>query len=184
MQLSDAQPLKLMAFDIDGVMTDGRLHFAPDGSELKSFNSQDGLGIAFLHKAKLDIAIISGRAAPVVEARAANLGIKHVYQGVRDKKARLDELRVALKLEWRQVGFMGDDWVDLPPMQACGFVAAPANAHARVHAFVAQRAGLLCQAAGGRGAVREACEHILERQGLLSDLWAQFCPEEPALRRR
>jgi 3-deoxy-D-manno-octulosonate 8-phosphate phosphatase (KDO 8-P phosphatase) len=165
-----ARSLRLMAFDVDGVMTDGTLYYTDAGSELKGFNTLDGLGLKLLMQAGIEVAIITGRRAPCVEARAANLGIHRLYQGVEDKLGTLCALLAELGIELEEAGYMGDDVVDLAVMRACGFSAAPADAHA-----LAQRyAALVSRRDGGRGAVREVCEFILDAQGRLDDALAPW----------
>jgi len=164
---SDAARVKLMGFDIDGVMTDGKLYYASDGSELKAFNVLDGFGINMLLESGIEVVIITGRQSAAVEARADNLGVRYLFQGVSDKQKKMAELIASLALGWSQTGFMGDDWIDLPLLVACGFAAAPASADQRVRATTVNRGGLVCKATGGNGAVREVCEHILDCQGLL-----------------
>ena len=158
-----ATTLKLMAFDVDGVMTDGRLYFTDDGSEVKAFHTLDGQGLKMLSGAGVQLAIITGRRSNCVAHRAHNLGIDLLFQGVRDKHAVLADLLVQLGLTFDQAGYMGDDVVDLPVMRACGFSAAPANAHPQVK----QYATLVTQLKGGEGAVREVCDHLLAAQGRL-----------------
>ena len=173
---SPAAGLALMAFDIDGVMTDGRLYFAEDGRELKAFNTLDGVGLKLLAEAGITLAIVTGRTSGAVAARAANLGIAHLFQGVSDKRACLGELLDRLGLPWSAAGYMGDDVVDLPVMRACGFAAAPANAHAAVRA----RAHYVARAAGGAGAVREVCEAILAAQDRLGAALAPYLDDGAA----
>ncbi|MGL5630961.1 MAG: KdsC family phosphatase [Azovibrio sp.] len=156
-----AAQLKLMAFDIDGVMTDGSLYFTEEGKEFKAFNTLDGHGLRMLQKAGVVLAIITGRTSGAVAARAANLGISYLYQGVEDKKACLNGLLQKLQIPWEAAGYMGDDVVDLPIMQACGFCICPANSHNTVK----QHAQVTTLACGGKGAVREACDLILAAQG-------------------
>lgn len=149
--------IKLIAFDIDGVMTDGKLYYTDDGSELKAFNTLDGQGLRFLQQAGIELAIISGRTSGAVKARAKNLDIQHLFQGITDKHACMSTLLVALGLDWSEAAYMGDDVVDLPTMQACAFSAAPNNAHPTVRA----RATFVTASRGGEGAVREVCDLIL-----------------------
>lgn len=158
-----AARIRLVAFDIDGVMTDGGLTYTDDGRELKTFNVQDGLGIKLLQSSGLEIAIVTGRNSGVVTARAADLGITHVDQGVADKGAAVAELLCRLKLDWSECAYMGDDLIDLPVMTRCGLAIAPANARS----IVKQYAHVVTAAAGGHGAVREAAELILSAQGQL-----------------
>lgn len=165
-----ARELALMAFDIDGVMTDGRLYFTPNGEEIKVFNSLDGHGLKLLMQSGIEVAIISGRSSRALELRAANLGIRELHMGVEDKRGRLDQLLSARGLSAQQAGYMGDDIVDLPILRACGFSAAPADAHQ----FVRRHVDYVARLGGGCGAVREVCDLILDAQGKL-DAILQAC---------
>lgn len=168
-----AAHLKLMAFDVDGVMSDGKLYFTEDGREFKAFHTLDGHGLKMLQQAGVVLAIITGRQSGAVAARAANLGISHLFQGVHDKGACMQALLTQLQLPWSAAGYMGDDVMDLPVMLGCGLALAPANAHAAVRA----RAHWVSLARGGEGAVREACDFILAAQGQLdSSLAPYLCP--------
>ena len=162
--------IKLIAFDIDGVMTDGGLHYTDDGHELKTFNVQDGLGLKLLQRAGLELAIVTGRTSGVVAARAADLGIVHVFQGVGDKRATVEALLARLGLHWPDCAFMGDDAIDLPAMSKCGLAIAPANARP----IVKQHAHLITDTSGGQGAVREAIEFILAAQDKLDAAFAPY----------
>jgi 3-deoxy-D-manno-octulosonate 8-phosphate phosphatase (KDO 8-P phosphatase) len=168
-----AGKLRLMAFDVDGVMTDGSIYYTDSGSELKAFNALDGAGLKMLEKAGITVAIITGRKAPCVDVRARNLGLDRLYQGVHDKSECLRGLLAELGLAPEQAGFMGDDVMDLAVMGLCGFSAAPANAHDAVLA----RAALVTRKEGGRGAVREVCDFILAAQGRLDDVIAPWLPQ-------
>ena len=165
-----ASRIKLVAFDIDGVMTDGGLHYTDDGHELKTFNVQDGLGLKLLQRAGLELAIVTGRNSGVVAARATDLGIAHVFQGVGDKRATVAALLARLGLRWQDCAFMGDDLIDLAVMAECGLAIAPANARP----LVCERAHAVTSASGGHGAVREAAEFILAAQGRLASLLAAY----------
>ena len=165
-----AARIRLIAFDIDGVMTDGGLHYTDDGHELKTFDVQDGLGLKLLQRAGLELAIVTGRTSGVVAARAADLGIEHVFQGVTDKRAVVGELLERLGLHWPECAFMGDDLIDLRVMNQCGLAIAPANARP----VVRERAHAVTDAAGGHGAVREAAEFILAAQGKLEAIFAGY----------
>jgi 3-deoxy-D-manno-octulosonate 8-phosphate phosphatase (KDO 8-P phosphatase) len=156
-----ARNVRLMAFDIDGVMTDGRLYFSPNGDEMKTFFSRDGLGLKMLARSGVKLAIITGRDSPIVTRRAENLGINLVFQGIEDKRAALARLLEGEKLEFAQAGYMGDDVVDLGVMAACGFSATVPDCHATVR----QIAGYVASAPAGAGAVREVCEFLLQAQG-------------------
>lgn len=168
-----ARKLRLMAFDVDGVMTDGSIYYTDDGSELKAFNALDGAGLKMLEKAGIAVAVITGRRAACVEARARNLGLDRLHQGVHDKAACLRDLLAELDLAADEAGYMGDDVMDLAVMGLCGFSAAPANAHDAV----LQRATLVTRKEGGRGAVREVCDFILAAQGRLDDVIAPWLPQ-------
>jgi len=167
---SRAAHIKLVAFDIDGVMTDGGLHYTDEGSELKTFNVQDGLGLKFMQHAGFELAIVTGRSSGVVAARAADLGIAHVYQGVGNKRAAVADLLEKLGLQWTECAFMGDDVIDLPAMTLAGLAIAPANARP----IVKENAHCLTTASGGHGAVREAIEFILSAQGKLEAAFAPY----------
>ena len=158
-----AQAIKLAIFDVDGVLTDGRLYFLTDGSEFKTFNTLDGQGIKMLINSGVRSAIISGRSTPVVEKRANNLGIQHLYQGREDKLVVLDELLGELGLDYAQVAYLGDDLPDLPVIRRVGLGMAVANAAG----FVRQHAHGVTEARGGEGAAREFCELIMRAQGSL-----------------
>lgn len=156
-----AAALQLMAFDVDGVLSDGRLYYTDSGEEIKAFNSRDGHGLKMLARAGVRIAIISGRNSRLVEARAANLGIDLVYQGIEDKAEAMVELLARLAIDPAAAGYMGDDIVDLSVMRYCTFGAAPANAHPLVRAA----ADWLSTLNGGEGAVRELCDFLIEARG-------------------
>ena len=158
-----AKAIKLAIFDVDGVLTDGRLYFLTDGSEFKTFNTLDGHGIKMLINSGVRTAIISGRSTPVVEKRANNLGIQHLYQGREDKLVVLDELLGELGLDYAQVAYLGDDLPDLPVIRRVGLGMAVASADG----FVRQHAHGVTAARGGEGAAREFCELIMRAQGSL-----------------
>jgi 3-deoxy-D-manno-octulosonate 8-phosphate phosphatase (KDO 8-P phosphatase) len=158
-----ARKLKLAAFDVDGVMTDGALYLSDNGDEAKAFFSLDGHGLKMLRESGVELALITGRKSRVVELRARNLGIEAVYQGVEDKARAFGELLAARNLDASAVSFMGDDVVDLPVMIRCGLaLSVPA-----APLIVRQHAHYVTRAAGGRGAVREICELIMHAQGTL-----------------
>ncbi|ACO77509.1 3-deoxy-D-manno-octulosonate 8-phosphate phosphatase [Azotobacter vinelandii CA] len=168
--LQRARGIRLAVFDVDGVLTDGRLYFLADGSEFKTFNTLDGHGIKMLINSGVRTAIISGRSTPVVERRARNLGIQHLYQGREDKLAVLDELLAELKLDHGQVAYLGDDLPDLPVIRRVGLGMAVASADS----FVRQHAHGVTRARGGEGAAREFCELILQAQGNLETLQSAY----------
>ncbi len=168
--LQRGKAIKLAVFDVDGVLTDGKLYFLVDGSEFKTFNTLDGQGIKMLINSGVRTAIISGRKTPVVERRAQNLGIQHLYQGREDKMVVLDELLGELGLSYEQVAYLGDDLPDLPVIRRVGLGMAVANAND----FVRQHAHGVTQARGGEGAAREFCELILQAQGNLEAAQAAY----------
>lgn len=161
--LTQARSIRLAVFDVDGVLTDGRLYFLPDGSEFKTFSTLDGQGIKMLMASGVQTAIITGRKSPVVEKRAKDLGIHHLYQGREDKLVALEELLATLQLQLEQVAYLGDDLPDLPAIRRVGLGMAVANAHE----FVRKNASGTTQAQGGAGAAREFCELIMQGQGTL-----------------
>jgi 3-deoxy-D-manno-octulosonate 8-phosphate phosphatase (KDO 8-P phosphatase) len=161
--LARAKGLKLMIFDVDGVMTDGTLYYSERGEELKAFNVRDGHGIKMLRQCGVEVALITARRSRAVELRAANLGIAHLYQGVEDKRGAYAALLAQLGLAAEQSGYMGDDLLDLPLLTRCGFAA---TVPAAPEALLA-RAHYVARAGGGHGAVREVCEFILRAQGAL-----------------
>lgn len=163
--LERAAKVRLMAFDIDGVMTDGRLYFTASGEEMKAFHSRDGLGVKLLQSVGIEIAIVTGRTARVVDLRAQNLGITLVKQGVDDKLAAMRDLAQERGLDLSQMGYMGDDIVDLAVLRACGFSASVPDGHPTVRAAV----DYVSTVPAGAGAVREVCEFILRAQRRLND---------------
>lgn len=167
-----AARIKLMAFDVDGVLTDGSLYFTDAGTEIKAFNTRDGQGLRMLQNAGITLAIITGRDAECVTWRMKNLGIEHVYQGIGHKLSTFHELLAKVGIEAHEAGFMGDDVIDLQVMAVCGFSAAPGDCHEINRQYADYVAGL----PGGRGAVREVCDFILAAQGRLDAALAPFLP--------
>jgi 3-deoxy-D-manno-octulosonate 8-phosphate phosphatase (KDO 8-P phosphatase) len=156
-----AQRIKLAIFDVDGVLTDGRLWYAEDGHELKAFHVHDGLGLKRLRANGIEVAIITARISHLVAQRMAELGIVHVYQGQDDKRTCFDQLRHALHLDPLDCAYTGDDLPDLAVLSQVGLAIAVANAHPRV----VDRAHWQTCKEGGSGAVREVCDLILDAQG-------------------
>ena len=163
MPSSHAKLVRLMAFDVDGVMTDGGLYLSDSGEEFKRFNSLDGHGLKMLRASGVEIAIITGRSSRCVAARAQNLGIAHVFQGVENKLETMIGLLSKLELSREAAAYMGDDVVDLPVMRHVGLAISVPEAPqlVRDHSDHVTRRG------GGHGAVREACELIMSAQGTL-----------------
>ena len=170
MSLTDRiKPLRLVAFDVDGILTDGGLYLSDSGEEFKRFNSLDGHGLKMLKASGLELAIITGRTSKCVELRTRNLGISRVYQGVEDKLAAMQSLLADLKLAPEAAAFMGDDVVDLPVMRRVGLALSVPGAPQ----LVRDHAHYVSQREAGYGAVREVCELIMATQGTLQ---AQFAP--------
>ena len=158
-----AQHIRLLVLDVDGVLTDGGLFFGDDGQEYKMFNSRDGHGMRMLQDAGIPIAIITGRQSEVVKHRMENLGVAHVYQGQREKLPAFEALLQEVGLAAEQVAYVGDDVVDLPILTRVGLAIAVQDAHT----LVKQHAHWTTPQGGGRGAVRDVCELILQAQGRL-----------------
>ncbi len=167
-----AKKIKLLIFDVDGVLTNGSLFFDNQGQEYKAFNSKDGHGIRLLLENDVNVAIITGRQSELVKHRANNLKIpaEYIYQGYRDKVPAFYELLEKTKLEKENVAFIGDDVIDLPIMSQVGLSIAVADAHW----FVKEQSDLICQTDGGLGAGREACEFILDAQDKLDDILQSY----------
>jgi 3-deoxy-D-manno-octulosonate 8-phosphate phosphatase (KDO 8-P phosphatase) len=152
-----AANIQLMIFDVDGVLTDGRLCFSATGEATKFFHALDGQGIKLLTSVGIQTAIITHRTSDIVTARAHELGIPFVYQGAQTKLSALTDLLARTGLSAQESGYMGDDWPDLPVMSRVHFAAAPQNAHVEVRS----QAHYVAQTQGGKGAVREVCDFIL-----------------------
>ena len=149
--------LKLVAFDIDGVFTDGRFYLSDDGVETKAFHTQDGYGVRRLIDAGVAVAVISGRASPSVQRRMQELGVPHVLLGCKDKVAALDGIIADLGITAAECAYAGDDVPDLPLLRHVGVSFAVANAVGAVH----RACDFATRASGGAGAVREICELVL-----------------------
>jgi 3-deoxy-D-manno-octulosonate 8-phosphate phosphatase (KDO 8-P phosphatase) len=168
--LARAARIRLALFDVDGVLTDGRLLYTDDGRELKAFHVHDGLGLKRLIANGIEVGIITSRMSHMVTERTAELGVAHVYQGQEDKLACYKELIHALKLEPDQTSYCGDDLPDLRVMRHVGLAIAVANAH---H-WVSERAHWRTRQRGGEGAVREVCDLLLAAQGKADGELARF----------
>jgi 3-deoxy-D-manno-octulosonate 8-phosphate phosphatase (KDO 8-P phosphatase) len=161
--LEKASQIKLLIFDVDGVLTDGSLFLGDDGQEYKAFHSQDGHGIKMLQRHGVRCAIITGRTSKVVEHRMRNLGIDLIYQGQENKRAGFADLLSRVDLRPEQVAYIGDDVVDLPVMRKVGLAIAVQDAHP----WVVKHSHWQTPRAGGRGAARDVCEMLMEAQGVL-----------------
>ncbi|MCU0970328.1 MAG: 3-deoxy-manno-octulosonate-8-phosphatase KdsC [Gammaproteobacteria bacterium] len=168
--LEKASRIRLVIFDVDGVLTDGSLYLGDDGQEYKAFHSRDGHGMVTLQGTGVTIGIITGRTSEVVRLRMASLGIRHVYQGQRDKRAAYEQLKQDLGLTDDEIAFVGDDIVDLPVMRHVGLAIAVQDAHP----VVKQHAHWQTTAPGGRGAARDVCELLMEAQGTLAASMARY----------
>jgi 3-deoxy-D-manno-octulosonate 8-phosphate phosphatase (KDO 8-P phosphatase) len=161
--LETAKKIRLVIFDVDGVLTDGSLYLGDDGQEYKAFHSQDGHGMKMLQASGVEIGIITGRTSEVVRIRMESLGIRHVYQGQQDKLPAFKELKQKLGLDTEQIAYVGDDVVDLPIMTRVGLAIAVRDANPLTH----EHAHWQTAANGGRGAAREVCELLMRAQGTL-----------------
>lgn len=168
--LQRAAAIRLLVFDVDGVLTDGGLFIDTEGREHKVFNSRDGHGMKMLQQCGVAIAIITGRSSPAVAHRMAGLGIEHVYQGQQEKLPVFEQLLDKLGLNAAQAAYVGDDVVDLPIMCRVGLAVAVQDAHA----LVKKHAHWLTAQPGGRGAARDVCELIMEAQGYLEQRLQQY----------
>ncbi|MFV8820132.1 KdsC family phosphatase [Haliea sp. E17] len=165
-----ASNIRLFALDVDGVLTDGRIQYSSSGEELKSFNIKDGLGIKLLQRDGIEVAIITGRVSPMVSRRAAELGIDTIVQGREDKLSALLELCKLRGIEPQACAYMGDDLPDLAAVKAAGVGFTPADGVAALQAA----ADVVTHLPGGNGAVREACELLLQARGSLDALLETF----------
>jgi len=161
-----AQPVRGAIFDVDGVLTDGRIYLSERGEEFKAFSTLDGHGLKLLQRAGIVPIIISGRDSAALRKRVADLGITHASYGAQDKLVVAERLLAALKLAWTQVAAMGDDWPDLPLLKRAAFSCAPAQAHAEVRAVCTH----VTEARAGYGAARECCDILLAASGRYADL--------------
>jgi 3-deoxy-D-manno-octulosonate 8-phosphate phosphatase (KDO 8-P phosphatase) len=165
-----AAQVRLMIFDVDGILTDGSLHFGPEGEMMKTFNVLDGQGIKLLQQAGIATAIISARQSAIVSKRASDLGISHVMQGIHDKKSAFLTLTQDLGIAHQHCGFIGDDVIDLPILLRVGFAASVPNGHQEVQT----RVDYITKASGGRGAAREVCDFVLKAQNKYEAALAPF----------
>ena len=154
------QKIKLLALDVDGVLTDGSIYISPAGEVFKGFNAKDGMGISCALRSGLQIAVITGRQSPIVDRRCEELGITLLQQGVKDKRLALQQMAQELGLVREEIAYMGDDLNDIPAFKASGLNIVPADAAMEVLAV----ANIITKASGGRGAVREAITMILAAQ--------------------
>src|SRR5574344_270858 len=164
--LLQAQPVRVVFFDVDGVLTDGGLYFSEAGESLKRFHTLDGHGIKLLQQAGITPAVVTGRDSAPLRLRLQQLGVQHAVYGTEDKVPAAQSILDELGLTWGQAAMMGDDWPDLPVMQRCAFACAPSNAHAENLAI----ADFVTDVAAGQGAVRRLCDLLLIASGRYSAL--------------
>lgn len=164
------QRIRLLLLDVDGVMTDGRIIYDDRGGETKAFDVKDGHGIKLLQRAGIRVGIITGRQSPVVDHRAAELGIDLLYQGVKDKLVPFREILAQTGLRADEVAYVGDDVIDLPVLRRVGFAATVADAVEDVKPYVHH----VTRHPGGRGAVREICDLLLRQGGAWDAVTARY----------
>lgn len=170
--LLKAQTIKVVFFDVDGVMTDGGLLFTELGETIKRFNTLDGFGIKLLQKAAITPVVISGRDSVPLRTRLNALGLMHIHLNTEDKRPAAEKTLAELGLTWEQAACMGDDWPDLPVLQSCAFACAPLNAHTEVKAV----AHYITETPAGAGAVREFCDLLITASGHYAKLLQKFQP--------
>lgn len=170
--LNDAtiKQIKLLVLDVDGVLTDGKIIYSDNGREIKQFNVKDGLGIRLLMDAGIPVAILTARRSEALTVRCRDLGIEHVYAGVKNKAAELKKILAHFQVKLHETAFMGDDLPDLEVMRQVGFSAAPADASDTIR----EVADMITRANGGNGAVREVCERILQSKGAWQSILKRF----------
>lgn len=168
--LEKAQHIQVLALDVDGILSDGQLTFSNSGEEIKAFDVRDGLGMKLLQKSGVKIVIITGRSSNIVQQRMASLGVDLVIQGREDKGIALAEACQQLGVQPADCAYMGDDWPDLGALAMAGLAVTVPNGHAEVR----KRADLITHAGGGRGAVRELCDIILQAKGCYDLFLAEF----------
>ncbi len=164
-----AQHIRAAIFDVDGVLTDGRIYLGEQGEQFKSFSTLDGHGLKLLARAGIEPMIVSGRDSPALRRRAADLGLTHLVCGASDKLRAAQGLLGPLNLVWSQVAVMGDDWPDLPLLHRAAFSCAPPGAHAEVRAACTH----VTRAQAGYGAAREFCDLLLVASGRYVELLSE-----------
>lgn len=168
--VAKAKAIKLLALDVDGVLTDGKLILGENGNEYKNFHVRDGHGLVMLLESGCQIAVVTARSSKIVSERMAALGIKYVCQEQPNKDKSILDLMDKLQLRPEQTCYVGDDLIDLPAMRHAGLNIAVADAHPKV----IERADWVTMKNGGKGAVREVCELIMDAQGQLESLFVQY----------
>jgi len=168
--LPKAKSIKLLLLDVDGVLTDGNLIYSHEGKESKSFNTQDGFGLRILQDAGVQVGIITARSSDALDRRCKDLKISLIYQGAANKLIAYKEIVKTTGLKPFEIAYMGDDWLDLVLLKRVGLSVAPANAVAEVKNMV----HYTTEQSGGRGAVRELCDLILEAKGKHKELYQHY----------
>jgi 3-deoxy-D-manno-octulosonate 8-phosphate phosphatase (KDO 8-P phosphatase) len=168
--LAKAKDVKLLLLDVDGVLTDGNLLYSSSGEESKAFNTQDGFGLRLLHDAGVEVGVITARKSEVVARRANELKMQYIYQGARNKNDAFKEIMKVSGLKPYQIAYMGDDWLDLTLLQQVGLAIVPANGVREVKDI----AHFITERSGGAGAVRDACDLIVESKNLLMELLQKY----------
>ena len=167
--LLKAQGIRVVFFDVDGVLTDGGLYYSETGETIKRFHTLDGHGLKLLQRAGIIAAVITGRDSKPLRLRLTSLGVKHVHYGTEEKRPAAEKTLRTLGLNWSQAAAMGDDWPDMAMMRRCALACAPHNAHLEVKAI----AHHVTEAGGGHGAVRELCDLLLVASGKYAGLLAE-----------
>lgn len=165
-----AKAIKLVIFDVDGVLTNRQIFYSNTGEELKAFNTHDGLGLKLLQKSGVKVAVITARTSRIVEKRMTELGIEHFYQGQENKNLAFTQIAQQLQLNDKQIAYVGDDLPDLSIMRRCGLGIAVADAHP----FVRAHADWQTQAVGGHGAAREVCDFIMKAQQTFNSIYESY----------
>lgn len=165
-----AAKIRLAAFDVDGTLTDGRIWIGTDGAAMSAFHVLDGMGLNLLQRCRIEVALVSARSSDVVSVRARELGIKHVYLGVKDKLRCLDAIGARLGIPREEIAYMGDDLNDLRAIESVGLGVVPANAHP----WVREHAHWRTRHEGGNGAVRELCDLLLAAYDKAEEILADF----------
>ncbi len=168
--LARAKEIKLLLLDVDGVLTDGTLLYTGSGEESKSFNTQDGFGLRLLGEAGVEVGVITARQSEVVARRAKELNMRHIYQGIDNKNEAFKEIIQVSGLKPFQIAYMGDDWLDLVLLQQVGLAITPANGVVEVQEI----AHFITERSGGAGAVRDACDLIIEAKNLAGELLQKY----------
>ncbi|MGC8719143.1 MAG: KdsC family phosphatase [Thermodesulforhabdaceae bacterium] len=162
--------IRLMAFDVDGVLTDGSIIYLDNGTEMKIFDVQDGHGLKLLIRAGIEVAFITGRYCKVTERRAEEIGVRFVYQNAKRKLDAYEDLLGRLGFQDEDIGYVGDDLIDIPVMKRAGWAVAVPNASVYVFPY----AHYVTKKPGGRGACREICDIVLQVKGLWREVTARY----------